>query len=124
MSQQLFKGRRVLWMPFEVEWSPPAEDAVFCCEAMTAALQFACDQHADPFECGDGLMIYNDIFGEFGLPVHDGGASYVLISHCPWCGSALGDSARDRWFDETDAILADGRSLPPDYLSGAWRKRT
>jgi|SRR5687768_16912282 len=25
----------------------------------------------------------------FGLPIHDGGSSYIKISHCPWCGKQL-----------------------------------
>ena len=27
--------------------------------------------------------------GNFGLPIHDGGNSYILINYCPWCGSKL-----------------------------------
>jgi len=25
----------------------------------------------------------------FGLPIHDGGSSYIKINHCPWCGKQL-----------------------------------
>jgi hypothetical protein len=54
--------------------------------------------------------------------VHDGGASYVLITHCPWCGATLPEGKRDRWFDETEALaLTDDASLPAKYLSRAWR---
>lgn len=122
MSNALYPGRRVLWMPFGAAWAPPSPEATFCCEAMTAALQFDCEQHADPFECGDGLMVYNEVFGETGLPVHDGGASYVLISHCPWCGTRLAESQRDRWFEETEAIEKEGREIPQTYFSGVWRR--
>ena len=121
MSQALFRGRRVLWLPFAAGWSKPEADRARCCEAMRTALDFSCDQHEEPFECADALMIYNPVFDEYGIPVHDGGASYVLISHCPWCGGRLPESQRDRWFDET-AAFGDGE-LPEEYLSDAWRDK-
>lgn len=49
-----------------------------------------CDTHDDPFECPDSLIAYNEGLNQFGLIVHDGGASVVLIRHCPWCGAGLG----------------------------------
>ena len=27
---------------------------------------------------------------KFGIPVRDGGNSYIKIKHCPWCGNLLG----------------------------------
>jgi hypothetical protein len=27
--------------------------------------------------------------GDFGLPIHDGGNSYIKINFCPWCGKKL-----------------------------------
>jgi hypothetical protein len=92
---------------------------------MRAALGFDCEQHAEPFACADALVIYNEILDEYGIPVHDGGASYVLITNCPWCGTRLPESQRDRWFDETEAMgLTEGDDLPPKYLSAAWRTKT
>lgn len=123
MSSQLFPGRRVLWMPLSVAWAPPSAAATFCCEAMTQALAFDCAQHADPFECADSLMVYNEVLDEYGLPVHDGGASYVLVAFCPWCGARLPESQRDRWFDETEAKGFTDDTLPPEYRTGAWRLR-
>ena len=92
-----------------------------CCPAMSAALAFDCEQHADAFECADALMVYNEVFDEYGIPVHDGGASYVLIEHCPWCSVRLPESQRDRWFDETDALGVEEEKLPPRYLTREWR---
>ena len=109
-------------MPFEVAWSKELSRA-HCCAAMTNALTFECEQHADPFECGDCALIYNPVFDEYGLVVHDGGASYVLIKNCPWCAAALPESQRDRWFDEVDALTGDtDASVPAQYLTDAWRK--
>jgi hypothetical protein len=87
---------------------------------MRAALAFA---WADPFECADAIVVYNEVFDEYGIPVHDGGASYVLIEHCPWCGEKLPESQRDRWFDATEALGVDHEALPPKFLTGAWRSQ-
>ncbi len=121
MSSELFRNRRVLWMPFGASWRPPGEETALCCAAMRAALAFSCEQHADPFECADALVVYNEVFDEYGIPVHDGGASYVLIEHCPWCGVRLPESQRDRWFEETEALAVDDESLPPKFLTREWR---
>lgn len=121
MSSALFPGRRVLWMPLAAPWEPPSDEVKLCCEAMASALAFDCDQHEDPFACADTLVVYNEVLDEYGLPVHDGGLSYVLIAYCPWCAARLPESQRDRWFDETDALGVADDDLPPQYLSRAWR---
>lgn len=113
---------RVLWMPLDKPWSRPTDTSSLCCADMTHRLEFTCDQHADPFECGDNTVVYNEIFDEFGLIVHDGGASYIVIAFCPWCGVELPRSQRDRWFDETEAMGLTGDTLPPAYLTGEWRR--
>lgn len=123
MSTALYSARSVLWMPLEIDWSPPSTEARFCCGDMSSALDFFCAQHADPFECADALVVYNEIFDEYGLVIHDGGASYLLLSYCPFCGTKLPDSARDRWFDETEALGLEGDDLlPRAFRTGAWRR--
>lgn len=124
MSRALFSGRRTLWVPLEVAWTRPTGVVRHCCASMVMALDFQCDQHADPFECADSLIVYNEVMDEYGLIIHDGTASYVLIDRCPWCGTSLPESARDRWFDAVDALdLADGMPPPKAFLTGAWRRR-
>lgn len=71
-----------------------------CCKQMTDAVQFACAEHPSRFDCPDALIDYNDRFDEYGLIVHDGGSPVVVIQYCPWCGSRLPESKRDRSFDE------------------------
>jgi hypothetical protein len=125
MSEALFRGRRVLWMPFAAEWQLPSAGVKLCCEGMQAALAFDCAQHADPFACADALVVYNEVLDEYGIPVHDGGASYVLITHCPWCGTLLPEGQRDRWFDETEALgIEDDDKVPPEFLTAAWRTKS
>jgi hypothetical protein len=123
MSRTLFPGRRVLWMPLEVEWSPPTRNIHHCCASMVDALRFDCDLHGDPFECPDALVVYNEIMNEYGLIIHDGTASYLLIDRCPWCGTRLPQSDRETWFDQVDALdLGEGAPPPARYLTSAWRR--
>ncbi len=65
-----------------------------CCERMEAALRFECTAHADAFECPDSLVYYSGRSDEYGLIVHDGGTSYIVIGYCPWCGAKLPESQR------------------------------
>jgi hypothetical protein len=124
MSQRLFPGRRVLWMPLGLPWRPPSPAVRHCCADMGDALDHGCEMHADPFDCPDTVLVYNEPFGEYGLPIRDGGMSYLVISHCPWCGARLPDSARDRWFDAVEAAGlgdVDDGALPERFLSARWR---
>ena len=92
---------------------------------MAGNVDAACDQHSDPFECHDRLLYYNAVFDEHGLIVHDGGSSYVVITHCPWCGNKLPDSKRDRWFKELEAKGFDDpvhQQIPSEYESDEWYK--
>ena len=61
-----------------------------CCSDMEAHLQWKCDQHSDPDDCPDCIVrFYRN--GQYGIPIHDGGSSYIRIDYCPWCGASLHD---------------------------------
>ncbi len=127
MSSRLFPDFRVLWL--DPGGLPPdfATPTVrHCCTQMTNALENDCAEHADdPFACPDMLIAYSAVFDEYGLVVHDGGASTVLIGHCPWCGTRLPESQRDRWFDALEALGFDDPlvdPVPARYRSAAWRQ--
>ena len=126
MSQLLFRSRRVLWMdPAGPPPDRPDPALAHCCEEMRGALVNACEEHAgDAFACADMLICYSAAFDEYGLIVHDGGASSVTISNCPWCGTKLPPSRRDDWIDALEARGLDpsDENLPPEFLSAAWRK--
>jgi hypothetical protein len=67
-----------------------------CCPEMEDRLRWRCEQHDRPGSYPDCVVWYYPGRGEFGLPVHDGGSSYIAIRHCPWCGAALpGPAAGD-----------------------------
>lgn len=45
---------------------------------------------ADPeFVNYDSVVIYNDLQRIYGIPIHDGGSSFIAIAYCPWCGCKL-----------------------------------
>jgi len=96
-----------------------------CCAVMTENVNFRCDTHAEPFECVDHLIYFAPHLREYGLLMHDGGPSYVGITHCPWCGTELPPSLRDRWFDEIEArgINPGVDDIPAPYNSAAWYTR-
>ena len=65
-----------------------------CCERMSLNLNN-----------GEGAAIlYSAKFGEYGIPVLDGGSSYITLEFCPWCGTKLPPSKRDEYFDRLEAI--------------------
>ena len=45
-----------------------------------------------------------------------------LIAHCPWCGSTLPDSLRDRFFDELDnlGLEVEDPAVPEEFRSDEW----
>ena len=124
MCARLFPAPRVMWMPLNHAWQPPTPHARHCCTEIVAAIEHTCAQHTDPFESPDVALVFHEVFGEYGIPIRDGGPGYLVISHCPFCGARLPEPARDRWFDETEAAgLADTpfAELPERYRTAQWR---
>ncbi|WP_210191774.1 MULTISPECIES: hypothetical protein [Rhodomicrobium] len=126
MSARLFPTHRVMWLPLGYPWRPALARVTHCCQRMAMALEFTCTQHADPMDCPDTALIYHEPFDEYGIPIRDGGTGYLLIDNCPWCGTRLPASQRDRWFDELEAAgldESDADALPAAYLTAEWRSR-
>ncbi len=67
-----------------------------CCDMMARQIDWHCDQHSDSFDCPDALVRFNARFQEYGLIIHDGSESSILITFCPWCGTRLPVSERPR----------------------------
>jgi hypothetical protein len=67
-----------------------------CCETMRREVERRCEEHPDRFDCPDALIAYSPRFHEYGIIIHDGGSSVSRIEFCPWCGSRLPESLRDR----------------------------
>jgi len=89
---------------------------------MQWAVTPACDVHSSDDDCTDRLISYIAKFDEYGIIIRDGGTASATIAFCPWCGTRLPESKRDRWFDELDAkgIDPNGNDVPPEYESAAW----
>ena len=70
----------------------------YCCEQMRTQVTYVCEKHSDPFDCADNLIHeFND--GRFGLIIHDGGTSSMVINYCPWCGAELSRAEPTRSID-------------------------
>ncbi|WAZ19215.1 hypothetical protein STRCI_000250 [Streptomyces cinnabarinus] len=93
-----------------------------CCEAMVRQVDARCDQHHGTSVCPDALIGFDARFQEYGLIVHDGGTSSVDIHFCPWCGRALPQSQRDRWFDELERRGIDPweGEIPAEFQDDRW----
>ena len=94
-----------------------------CCDEMHSHTEFSCAVHSTPEDCPDALVGYSDRFREYGLLIHDGGSSSISIRFCPWCGSKLPESLRDRWFEELSALGFDdpwSQEIPESFRTGAW----
>jgi hypothetical protein len=72
----------------KIDWSPD----VSCCEMMKVESERVCPTCRPPSRCPDKIMTVRDgpTGGhEYGIPIHDGGGSYITIDYCPWCGAKL-----------------------------------
>lgn len=90
---------------------------------MEGQVEFICPTHQNTFECPDALIYFSKKFNEYSLYIHDGGTSTVNIRYCPWCGSELPESMRDKWFNELEALGYDDpfdQEIPEKYKSDAW----
>lgn len=97
-----------------------------CCKIMTQKINHACAQHPDPFSCPDHLIYYIEKFHEYAIIIHDGGSSFVLIFHCPWCGAKLPESQRGRWFEELKKRGFENpasQEIPAPFETDEWMRQ-
>ena len=59
---------------------------VYCCADLATHITARCEAH-DEWNCPDKVIVA--VKSGYGLPVRDGGSSYVKINFCPWCGSEI-----------------------------------
>lgn len=62
-------------------------DRIHCCKFMTAQMAKVCPNHDDPWDCPDYVIVERK--GGFGIPIRDGGRSYMRLYYCPWCATQL-----------------------------------
>lgn len=77
---------------------------------------------SEDFENADTPLYFSRRLNEFGLKIMDGGASYISIFHCPFCGTSLPESQRERWFEELEKLGIDPWTdeIPEKYKTDAW----
>lgn len=56
---------------------------------MRSNVESNCEQHPNRYECPDALVDFWPVSQTYGLMIHDGGASVIVIFYCPWCGTKL-----------------------------------
>lgn len=62
---------------------------------------------------------YDPVFDEFRTAAQD--RSAPPLSHCPWCGAAVGASRRTAWYDRLAELgLTPGDDLPAELLTDDW----
>lgn len=102
----------------------------FCCEDMKNNVWMPNQPNI-----GEIALCYSAIFNEYGLLNSDylfnedsllcsDYLSMVPIGYCPWCGSRLPNSLRERWSSELESLgykppLCDD-TIPIEYRSDAW----
>ncbi|WP_157593708.1 DUF6980 family protein [Pontibacter actiniarum] len=61
----------------------------YCCMMLADKVFQSLDEEGET-RYGDPEVIINKWDeGLYGIPIHDGGASMVVINYCPWCGHRL-----------------------------------
>ncbi len=98
----------------------------YSCVHMKKYANLKCKQHPNIFDCPDATVIYSNKFDEYGIPVRDGGSSYIVINYCPHCGIKLPKSRRDKWFKELEKLGFNEpfeKSIPKKYLTDEWYRK-
>jgi hypothetical protein len=71
-----------------------ADMATICCDRMKYDLSQTCNMHPNRYDCPD--MLVAKLKGRYGLIVHDGGHSVIIINFCPWCGTRLTSKSKSK----------------------------
>lgn len=87
---------------------------------MTERTRHCCEQLDDAV--AEDSILYVAKFREWGIPIPDGGTSFLELSFCPFCGAHLPPSLRDEWFDRAESlgIGPPYDSMPNEYQSDLW----
>ena len=75
------------WYQMKIVQSRGADPAKYPCVHVAYHSVLECDIHKDAWECADTMLVREK--NVFGLPVRDGGGSFIEINFCPWCGIKL-----------------------------------
>ena len=90
----------------------------YCCEQM----KYFISRNDSEFS-SDDIIYYIPEFDEYGIVIHDGGSSFIIIEYCPWCGKKLPNSKRELWFEELEKRGIEDPSedeIPVEFGSDKW----
>jgi hypothetical protein len=90
----------------------------WCCDMMKHSSTVDCSMHDDPHDCPNVLVVWSQTHGP-GLPVRDGGSSFITINFCPWCGT---DISMDDEIDTSVDAEIKPEMLPTDEGAKALRE--
>lgn len=103
------------------------DPSLFPCVHIADQITHVCEDHPNPSDCPDTLIVYEPRFDEYSIAGRGGRASYTFIRHCPWCAVKLPESKRNRWFQELASLGYDDpvrQDIPDRYLTDRWHKNT
>lgn len=101
--------------------NPQTKYHPYCCDYFHHHVNNWCHNEktcpGGPLSCPDCVLVQTGPTN-YGLPIHDGGGSYISISFCPWCGTRLIDPDTP-WYIPADVrkhILTKS-PLPPENFT-------
>jgi hypothetical protein len=65
------------------------ENKSFCCEKMADKVEASINQNGETKHEDVDIVMNRSRDGVYGIPIHDGGTSFIEINNCPWCGARL-----------------------------------
>jgi hypothetical protein len=102
--------------------SEPVFLKTHCCKQMSEQVNMHFEEAQSVLLGSTDKRIYwSSIFNEYGL-ICQPSYEILKISFCPFCGSKLPNSKRDRWFErlEQTGWSTWGDPIPPELLRYDW----
>ncbi|MFN8523152.1 MAG: hypothetical protein U0821_08605 [Chloroflexota bacterium] len=86
-----------------------------------------CERMLQAISSEDDIIRYSDRYRRYGIVIHDGTESVLVIQYCPFCGSRLPEPLDDKWFDLFYAMEEDlepyDLNVPVEMRDGTWWRR-
>lgn len=97
----------------------------YCCNDLKYHLEHQCEIHDSVFDCCDHLFFYNRVYDEYGVILHDGGSSYIVIRFCPFCGHEFPKSKREEYFNliYNELKITSLNDLSEEFKTDEWWKK-
>ena len=77
-------------------------------------MEHCCSDMREMIEEENSIVFISE-FREYGVPICDGGSSFLEMQFCPWCGKKLPGSLREEYFSILDK-MGINYPCPPEEL--------